>query len=180
MITTVQESIVSGLSAAMVGMTSVTAHGGAFNEAELRRWAVKTPCGIVVPIQANSSKMVSTTLVVDVEWAFFIVTTGSSQINRHNQALNFAALAMRTIANNRWGNENAQVANSIKWESLYNGSLDSAGVTIHSISWNQGVCIGDGFADGDFLDLQRIYTSIAVTADEATINAEDMIELEEP
>ena len=39
--------------------------------------------------------------------------------------------------------------------------------------------IGDGFADGDFLDLQRIYTDAAVTSDQETIHGEDVIELAE-
>ena len=179
MILSLQESIVAGLSEAMTGLTSVTAHGGSFGESELKRWAVKSPCGIVVPIRVSSSKLVATNLVVDVDWTFFIVTQGTSQINRHSQAINFSSLAMRTIANNRWGNASAQVAKDIGWETLYSSALDGSGIAIQAVTWTQGVDIGDGFADGDFLDLQRIYTDAAVTSDQETIHGEDVIELAE-
>jgi hypothetical protein len=177
MILSLQQSIVAGLSEAMTDLKSVVSHGGAFSESELKRWAVLAPCGIVVPIRVGSSKMVATNLVVDVDWSFFIVTRGTSQENRHNEALNLSSLAMRKIANNRWSNTSAQVAKDIAWESLYSSSLDGSGVAIDVVTWTQGVDIGDGFAEGDFVELQKIYTDMAVTSDQETIHGEDLIQL---
>lgn len=138
MIAQVRADIATALGTAIPALT-MGVHPGRFSLDELRRFAVRAPAGIVVAEGSRGSTMAGTLRVLDVDWAVFIISRGTSATGRDTQAHNLAYSVAAEIHLNRWDNDYAHAPKAVAWDNLYSGDLDKSGIAIHVVTWTQGV-----------------------------------------
>lgn len=148
---TLRQSIRDTIAEGVQDFAEVYMHGGKFGLAELKHWAVKTPCAVVGPLGIPSIDYEGQ-IVANVEWGAFVICKSTATMAREIAALAMVEALLSTISPlQRWDDELAHMPESIKAQNLYNADLDGKGVALWAITWTQGYDI----VTTDFADLDN-------------------------
>jgi hypothetical protein len=152
-------AIVTSLQLEVASLTSVAAHGGRINLAEVRRAALnRAPAGLVTvlggPIEREGGGGVG---VCDAQVVVFIICLGTSQVHRDAEALALAeAVAVQAIRNS-WAYDGSKAPAGIRVDNLYNGTQDRDGFALWSVTWTQRLDVGYDTSVDDLDDFNRLH-----------------------
>lgn len=134
---------------------SVAAHGGSFDEAELKRYALEAPAVRVVLVGMGSVERYGTgEMVAPLHFAAVCVARdeakpGVGVVNRDAACAALAASVALIVDANRWGwgarpDEPGMVSypRDLEARNEYSGSLDNKGVALWQVTWTHGVRLG--------------------------------------
>jgi hypothetical protein len=154
------------------GFADVDIHDGRFDEAELKRWAVRTPAVRIGILGIPEMSYDTGQLAAEVEWGAFIVTKDSATLKRGAAALVMVEALLGVVTpEQRWGDTAAHAPKDIKAANLYQGKLDQQGVAIWAVTWRQSydVNVFDWTALDDFLTYQSTTSPEHVASDDTPV-----------
>ena len=177
-ILSLREAIRTTIETEVTTLEKVYTHGGRFDQEQLKRWAVQSPCVVVGVLNIPSVSSDSGQCVASVEWGAFIVASNTETMKRDAHALVLLESVLGVVTpSQRWGDDLASMPDGVKASNLYSGKLDSTGVAIWAVTWTQGYDINkfDMAALDNFLTLN---TSVEFSDDEDVPVTEDTTTLE--
>ncbi len=154
-----RQSIKDTIESEVEGFAEVYLHGGRFDEAELKRWAVKAPSAVVGMLGIPSMDYDTGQLAAKVEWGVFIITKDTVDMKRDAAALVLVEALLGVVRpEQRWNDDAAHMPEQIKAQNLYHGTLDSKGVAIWAVTWTQSydVNVFDWTKLDDFLTFNSV------------------------
>lgn len=179
-----RDAIASTLRQSINGFAEVDTHGGRFDIDEIKRWAKKTPCCIVGPLGVNDFKYEGGQMVAMMEWGAFIIAKDQKDLTRHDLALVLLESMIYMInPTQRFKDDAAHAPESILASNLYNGTLDSQGLSLWAVTWVQGYDVRV-FDPGELDDFLRYRATMNLNPDNASTprpqDAVDLSPTEEP
>lgn len=144
-----RDQIAGAIKEAVPALRASTPHGGRFNLQELRRYAVSAPCILVACLGAPKITEEGSQLVAKLRWAAFVLARDTKGQSRGAEALLLVEALLGVIRGNRWELEHAHRPESLRAENLYSGKLDTHGVALWAITWEQSL-------DLEVLDLSQL------------------------
>lgn len=169
-------AIVDGLKAAFPAITSIEAHAGRFDLAELKRFATAAPAlrvaFLALPkIEEESIGGYVTTVRVGV----FVLTKSVAGSNRAEGALAIVNTLVQKIPGNNWGMDGT-VGNpsGIRGDNLYAAAVDKMNIALWAMIWEQTITLGevDVLTLDDFATFDATYdvgeTDTPATSDRIT------------
>lgn len=159
---------------------SVFTHGGRFNLEQIKRYSAKGNSVVVSVISSSGVEIQGTERVSDFRWVAFVITKSDTGEKRDAIALATVELLQHLIGENRWGVECAQKVTGLNAANLFSAPVDSKGLALWVITWDQAIDLPGTFADSlnDFLTLFTKYD--LDTTDGINNDAEDQIDLPAP
>ncbi|MDR1946599.1 MAG: hypothetical protein LBQ51_05475 [Desulfovibrio sp.] len=147
-----REAVIAALQKALPGV-HVAAHGGTFDEAELKNWAVRSPALIVSVSDIGDFNFFGRTLQGEAGVGIALVTAaGKKGQSPDAVALTLLPSVLRLIAGQRWNIEGtAGPPAQLRAQNLYSGALGASHAALWGISFRQAVEIGAGLLTAEEL-----------------------------
>ncbi|WP_246480016.1 hypothetical protein [Kaustia mangrovi] len=137
------DAIVAELGA-LDGIEDCDRHGGRFDVAELKRFAVKAPAIRVAALGIRAVSQVDTgEQDARLRIGAFIATKDRPERTRDDAALAYVQRVIETAQLGRWGQLKVHPARDLTAESLYSGEVQTTGIALWGVVWTQTVRIGD-------------------------------------
>lgn len=168
-------SIDTGLSSSF---RAVQAHGGRFDEDELKRIATKQPACLVTVMGGAIARHGGSQGVCSADVLAFVVTAGSSTTARSRAAMDLAEDVGQLAVDNAWSYSDAKAPENIRAENLYSGALDRLGVAMWLVRWQQQT----DFTEYDITQLDQFHTfsgKFDLDPRDGVINIEALVYLHE-
>lgn len=114
---------------------------GRFNADEITRRSFKAPALRVAFLGAPRTKAkADDTRRYDGAFAIFILTDGR---NRATEGVDLAQAVAERVEVNRFSDgKGVGLPENIRLDALYSGDIDEKGISLHSVSWTQGLTLG--------------------------------------
>ena len=167
-----RDAIVEAIKTALPDLYTVEAHGGRFDLNELKRWSKQAPAVLVAAVSVPTIAD-GPTHIAEVRWVAYLVTRDTPQATRDVAALDFSEALLRLVRKNTWQLDNTQNPQRVTAENLYSGQVDSHGMALWAVSWQQAVSL----RTSDIAELAdfTLYTATHEVGDGPV--AEDRVEL---
>ncbi len=170
-------AIVSSLDTEIAALRSVKTHGGQFNVQELRRVAVYAPAALVTVSNGDVTRHAGSTGVGTLTIDVFVVTGGTSAVGRDDGALLLVQSIVGLAVRNDWAYADAGPPKAIKFRNLYSGQLDSKGVALWAVRWQQDVEIDAPTID-DLDELRSLYINTDLADKDGVVEDQQIIQLQ--
>lgn len=135
-----RDAIVDAIKTGLPDLYTVEPHGGRFDLKELNRWSRQAPAVLVAAVSVPAIAD-GPTRNAEVRWVAYLVTRDTPEATRDVAALDYAEALLRLVRKNTWGLENTQTPERVAAENLYSGQLDSNGMALWAVSWQQAVSL---------------------------------------
>ncbi len=142
-----RDAVVAAIAAAMPAGVVVEAHGGTFDEAEIKRYATRAPAVLVADLGfRHEQRWQDGRWLVPVRFAAVIVTrdtiAAGAKAPRDAAAQNLAAAVSLVIAGNRFGIEGVFQPAGVDGRNEYSGTVDKTGVAMWQVTWTSAMLLG--------------------------------------
>ncbi|BBF92360.1 phage protein Gp37 [Blastochloris tepida] len=138
------DAVVDGLAAKVPQLKSVEAHGGTFDEAEIRRFSAAAPAAKVAILGTGRwQRDHSGRFVIPVRLVVVVATRDGADAKRDRRALALVMAIAAALDGNRWGLDQVGRPDAIEAESLYSGAIDKTGLGLWQIAWTQDLYAGE-------------------------------------
>jgi len=131
----IQDAIVATIKNGLTDLKTVEAHGGRFDAGEIRRVSAKAPAAFIAVLnfrQLNNHGSHMVTL------GAFVTARDLPGNLRTKQAGALVSALATFISRNRWGLDDAEdIPQGISGRNLYGSNVDSKGVALWAITWQQ-------------------------------------------
>jgi hypothetical protein len=166
-------AVVASLQAKLGAAVNVDSHGGAFDLAEVKRFATLAPAVRVAIVGAGrAARFADGRWKVPVRFAAVVFTrdaaSGGGKTARDSAALLLATAIELALASNRFGLEGVFQPEDVEARCEYSGPLDTIGVALWQATWSSPVLLG---APGDPSDVVVTALTQALVEGVATWNA---------
>ncbi len=145
-------------------------HGGRFDADELKKVMKTAPAIYLSCLGASPAKAKSSgEWELDLSLAAFIVTKDKPNLPRHESAAALAEGLCTLIADNRW-DVACGAAQKVQPRNLYSGNVDSKGVALWAVNWQQSVTVGENrwADDPSFVFPTELYSGGELLEQDAT------------
>lgn len=169
-ILSLRDDMKDALAAGVSDFAAVYTHGGRFDLDELKRWAVKSPCALIGPLNISEVRMEGGQTVAAIDWGCYIVAKDTPTMKRDAMALTLVGAALAVINPEQcWDDDDAHVPGLIKAQNLYGGKLDGNGVALWAITWTQALDI-NAFDASQLEDFLRYRENADVPTSEIAVD----------
>lgn len=167
----VRDAIVATIKEAIPGLRMVVGHAGRFDTAEeLLRIITQAPAVLVSCLAVNRVDEQGGVLCPEVRWVAYVVTRDAPKLKKDVSAVAIIEQLVRVIAGNRWGIDGTHRPRGITGENLYSGAIDSLGVAIWAVPWQQGLDLPADAAD--LPDLVCLHTDFDLAPGDGSADVE--------
>jgi hypothetical protein len=163
-----REAVIAGFKAALPG-AQVAPHGGTFDEAELKRYAVRSPALLVSVSDASFLRFEGRVAVAEAGVGVALITgPGKKGQAAEAAALAFVPLILDTIRGNRWGLAGVESKpDRIAARNLYSAGVDAGNIALWGISFRQSVALAAGLHPPEGEDSLDDFLTVRLTQADA-------------
>jgi len=176
---TQRTAIVAAVKTALPAVIDCESHGGRFTPEDLKRIAQRTPAIRVgcLGIRSMESDGAGSFDVI-VVWGIFVITADKPQLPRDAGALTLVAAIVQLVPDNIWNDTASGYPENSRADNLYSGQLESVGVALWAITWQQKITLGgtDAGALDDFITFNATYD---LAPPDGQTDAQDSVTLEQ-
>lgn len=166
MLDELRADIVSQLASSVTAFASVFGWGGRFSIESLQRLAAKTPSAAVAIEGARSSDLKGTALHLIVDFSCTIIVRGSSEETRDAATLALISKVMDAVRMKRWNDSTSGTPQNIQFATLFSDAIDSKGVSMSVVTWEQAVVIDDSSKFASLDDFDTFHARYKLDADQ--------------
>lgn len=153
---------------------TVDAYDGPLDSEELRRAFRQTPAVLVVALGLPNGEDQGVSCVVNCRFAAFIVAAAATPATRGDSAFALAEAVFVEVLQNSAGLGQPR---NVRAENLYGAGVDGSGLALWAVHWEQAA-----FVDGADIEtnLARVAVDWDLAPTDGTVDASDLVEVEEP
>ncbi|KAB7624323.1 hypothetical protein [Alkalilimnicola sp. S0819] len=171
-----RDAVVAGISQALTELKSCEAHGGRFDEKELRRYALRAPA-VLVAVRRIPALAAENEITPTLTCAAFVVTRDARGRPRDAAGLALVEALLQVVANNTWGLDWAHRPQRLEADNLYSAALDKQGVALWGVAWQQAVDLAPEVDSATLADFITHHQDYDLAPADGTADASDTITL---
>lgn len=153
-------AIVAAVKAAIPELVECQSHGGRFALEDLKKIAQRTPavrvgCLGIRDMVSDGGGAIDVTAI----WGIFVITTDKPMLPRDAGALILVGAIAAVVPDNLWDGTATGYPEGSRGDNLYSGQLESIGVALWAITWQQKITLGglDPAGLDDFITFNAAY-----------------------
>lgn len=163
-IETVRDAIVATVSQQLPDLKTCAAHPGRFSEAELTRIAFKTPSVHIAALATGQQIMSGSEHHASIAWCAYVTAAETPDATRDLLAIRLVNALLQIIDDNDWDSDDVvEKPEQIKSQNLFSANIDSKGVAMWAVTWQQIIRLGDST---DYTALNEFLRAIGDTVND--------------
>ena len=148
----------TGELSALFPQAMVNTHPGRFDEAELKRIAVRAPAVLLACLGTGRFKQVETDEVdIPLNCTAFVLTKDERGLPRETGVINISEVLLTWLPGRRWNMPNVSPPSGLMSQNLFGKQLGKMGVTLWAVSWVQNIRLGVNVWEGQAPIISEIY-----------------------
>lgn len=174
-----RDAVVATLRTKIPGVKSIEAHGGTFDEKEIKRYATLAPAiRVAVTGVGQVARHATGQLKIPVHFAAVVITKdaaseGSGKVSRDVTALLLSNAVALAVYGNRFGLEGVYQPEDVRGRNEYSGLLDTTGVALWQVTWTTPALVGES-VDEAIAALAELWVNQVLIADPEPTGADPL------